>query len=149
MSSIGLEIRPQSACTIFRALLPSANYLLSDLVGCGSPLEIVLAVWHTFFQFDARQTTIIVCSGLPHQIQQVQILKKCVNDHYSPICSGQLYPTVWPTEDTSQYFCQGQRNPLNVDILHCIFSSSLRIPFDISLNRQMSFPKFSRFFINS
>ncbi len=47
-SRIGLhDIRPQSAST---ALLRSANYILmNDLVRCGSPLQIVMAVWHTFF----------------------------------------------------------------------------------------------------
>jgi hypothetical protein len=39
----GLEIRHQSAFTDFRALLPSAYYciLLSYLVGCDSPLQIL------------------------------------------------------------------------------------------------------------
>ncbi len=46
--------------------------LLSDLVGCGSPLQIVMAIWHTFLKFEARQTAIIVCSGLPHPIQQIK-----------------------------------------------------------------------------
>jgi hypothetical protein len=45
--SIGLEIRPQS--TIILPLGPSCplqTILLSDLVGCDSPLQIVVAVWH-------------------------------------------------------------------------------------------------------
>jgi hypothetical protein len=61
MSSIGLKI----SCL-----------LLSDLVGCDSPLQIVITVWHTFFKFEARQTAIIVSSGLSHPTQEVPILKE-------------------------------------------------------------------------
>jgi hypothetical protein len=50
-SSIGLEIRSQSAFTTFRTLLHTANYsiLLSDLVGCDNPLHIAMALWHIIF----------------------------------------------------------------------------------------------------
>ncbi len=48
-SSIGLDIRSQSAFFAFRALLPSANYS-ADLVECGSPLQIVMAGWRTFLK---------------------------------------------------------------------------------------------------
>ncbi len=37
---------------------PLQTILVSDLVGCGSPLQIVMAVWRTFFKFEARQTAI-------------------------------------------------------------------------------------------
>jgi hypothetical protein len=47
-SSTGLEIRPQSAFTAFRALLPSANNS-EGWSGCDSPLQVVMAVWRTFF----------------------------------------------------------------------------------------------------
>jgi hypothetical protein len=75
-----LEIRPQSASTAVRALLHFANYsiLTSDLVEYDNLLQIVLAVWRTFFKkFEVRQTalTCTVSSGLPHPIQQVQIKK--------------------------------------------------------------------------
>jgi len=50
--------------------------LLSDLVGCDSPLQIVMAVWHTFFKFEVCQTAITICSALSRLIEQVQILKK-------------------------------------------------------------------------
>jgi hypothetical protein len=45
-SSIGMEIRFQSAFTVFTVLLPSANYS-AEWSGY-SPLKIVMAVWHTF-----------------------------------------------------------------------------------------------------
>jgi hypothetical protein len=50
--------------------------LLSDLVGCDSPLQTVMAVWCPFVKFELRQTAIIVSSGLPHPTLQVQIFKK-------------------------------------------------------------------------
>jgi hypothetical protein len=47
--------------------------LLSDLVGCDSPLQIVMAIW----------CTIIVSRGLSHQTQKVQIqTKRAPNCHY-------------------------------------------------------------------
>jgi hypothetical protein len=55
---------------------PLQTILLSDLVGCDSPLQKDMAVWHTFLKFEAHRTTIIVSSGLPHPTQPVQILKK-------------------------------------------------------------------------
>jgi hypothetical protein len=59
------------------ALLPS------DLVGCDSPLQIVMAVWRTFLKFEACQTAIVtVSSGLSHPTQEVQIKKKAPNCHY-------------------------------------------------------------------
>ncbi len=53
---------------------PLQTILLSDLV-----------VWRTFFfKFEVRQTAIIVCSGLLHPTQQVQILKKSAeNVHFN------------------------------------------------------------------
>jgi hypothetical protein len=51
-------------------LLPSGHYcplqtiLLSDLVGCYSLLQIVMAVPCTFSKFEARQIAIIVSSRL-------------------------------------------------------------------------------------
>jgi hypothetical protein len=74
-SCIGLEIKPQIqiAFTSFLTLLPSANFLLSDLVGRDSPLQIVMAVW----------PTIIVSRGLSHLTQKIQIKTKSVpNCHY-------------------------------------------------------------------
>jgi hypothetical protein len=47
--------------------------LLSDLVGCDSPLQIVMAVWRT----------IIFSRGLSHPTQKVQIqTKRAPNFHY-------------------------------------------------------------------
>ncbi len=37
---------------------PLQTILLSDLVGCGSPLQIVMAVGALFLNFEARQTAI-------------------------------------------------------------------------------------------
>jgi hypothetical protein len=48
-SSIGIEIRPQSAFLPLGPSCPLQTILLSDLVGFDSPLQIVLAVWCTFF----------------------------------------------------------------------------------------------------
>jgi hypothetical protein len=51
--------------------------LLNDLVGCDSPLRIVMAIWRPFLKFEACQTAIIVCRGLPCLTQEVQTQKKC------------------------------------------------------------------------
>jgi hypothetical protein len=48
-SSIGLEIRLKVPFTAFKALLPMQTILLSDLVGCDSPQQIVMAVWRILF----------------------------------------------------------------------------------------------------
>ncbi len=90
--------------------------LLSDLVGCDSPLQKVMAFWCTFFKFEACQTAIIVCSWLLHQTQQVQILKK-VRQMAILICSRPLYLTGWASqsyENISRRFFHGQRNPLRI-----------------------------------
>jgi hypothetical protein len=50
-SSIGLSIRLLSAFSAFRALLPTENYSVSDLVRCSNPLHIVMAIWCIFFTF--------------------------------------------------------------------------------------------------
>ncbi len=54
-------------------LFPLQTILLSDLDGSDSPLKIVMAVWRTFLKFEARQTAIIVSSGLSHPSQEFQI----------------------------------------------------------------------------
>ncbi len=46
-SRIGLEIRPQSFFSAFRALLHSANYSVEWSGRCDSPLKIVMAFWRT------------------------------------------------------------------------------------------------------
>ncbi len=56
---------------------PLQTILLSDLVGCDSPLQIVMAIGCTFFKFEASQTAITICSRLSHPTHQVQILRKC------------------------------------------------------------------------
>jgi hypothetical protein len=50
-----------------------------------------MAVWRTFLSFKARQTAIIISSGLLHLTQEVQILKKC-----SPNCQYYLQRAVTP-----------------------------------------------------
>ncbi len=45
---------------------PLQTMLLSDLVGFDSPLQIEMAVWPPFLELEARQTAIIVSSGLSH-----------------------------------------------------------------------------------
>jgi hypothetical protein len=54
-------MRPKSAFSAFRTLMPSANYLLSDLVRCDSALQIVLAF----------RPSSIVSRGLSHPTQKV------------------------------------------------------------------------------
>jgi hypothetical protein len=66
MSSIGLEIRPQSAFPAFRALLPSANCSAEWSVLGVTALQIVMAFWHT----------IVVSRGLSHPTQKVWIQSK-------------------------------------------------------------------------
>ncbi len=52
---------------------PLQTILLSNLVGHDSPLQIIMAVWQTFFKFEARlnshyclrQTVITIYRGLP------------------------------------------------------------------------------------
>jgi hypothetical protein len=62
------------------SLMPSANYFGEhDMIGYDSPLKIVMAVWSTFFKFEACQTAIVVSSGLPRLTHQVQILKSVPN----------------------------------------------------------------------
>jgi hypothetical protein len=62
MSILPLE----SSCTI----------LMTDVVGCGSPLAESNGCLAQFLKFEAHKTTIKVCSRL-HPAQQVQIHKKC------------------------------------------------------------------------
>jgi hypothetical protein len=60
-SSIGLEIRPQSAFSAYRGPLPLQTILLRDLVGCDSPLQIVMVFCRT----------IIFSRGLSHPTQKI------------------------------------------------------------------------------
>jgi hypothetical protein len=53
---------------------PLKTILQSDLVGCDSPLQIAMAIWHPFLKFE---TDIILSRGLSHPTQEVQIKKKC------------------------------------------------------------------------
>ncbi len=73
-SSIGLEIRPQSAFSAFRVLLPSANYSAEWPGRVWQPsADIVITIW----------PTIIVSRGLSHLTQKVWIQTKRVpNCHY-------------------------------------------------------------------
>jgi hypothetical protein len=108
-SRIGLKVKPQSAFNAFRDLLPSATILLSDLVGCDSPLQILMAVWRTYFQFEVCQTSITICSGMSRPTQQIQIIKK-VRQTAICICRGLSQLTGWavlPSENISQCLCQG------------------------------------------
>ncbi len=57
--------------------------LMSDLVRSDSLLQIVMAVWRTFFlTFEVYQTANIAISGLSHSIKQIQIFFKAPNSHY-------------------------------------------------------------------
>jgi hypothetical protein len=77
-SSIGLEIRPQSVFTAFRALLPSVNYSAEGSSRVWQPAaDSNVRLAYFFFLLQACQTAIIVCSWLPRPIWQVQVLKNC------------------------------------------------------------------------
>jgi len=85
-SGFGQEIRPQSAFTAFRALLPSASlFCWVNWSDVAPPLQIVMAVAH-IFEFEVLQTNIIVCRGLPQRTKQVR--KTAIL-----IYSGQEHPT--------------------------------------------------------
>ncbi len=75
---------------------PLQTILLRDLVGCVSPLQIVIAVFHPFFKFGARQTANIVCRGLPHPTQQVPILKKV---HQTAMDISERFPSAEKTSE--------------------------------------------------
>ncbi len=70
-----------------RLSCPLQAILLGVLVGCCSPLQIVMAVWQDYFLFEMRQTASIICRGSLPPTQQVQILKK-VHQMAIIICSG-------------------------------------------------------------
>jgi hypothetical protein len=55
---------------------PLQAILLVDLFRCGSPLQIVMAVWQAFLKFEVHQTAIIVCNRLPQVAKQVKFFKK-------------------------------------------------------------------------
>jgi hypothetical protein len=80
---------------------PLKTILLSDLVGCDSPLQIVMAFWRT----------IIVSRGLSHPTQKVWIQTKRVpNCDYYSICRGLWQPNEWaalPSHNISGRFFQG------------------------------------------
>ncbi len=57
---------------------PLQTILLRDLVGSDSPLQIVMAVWHTVFKFEARQTAHIYSAAGCHAGLASSHLKKCV-----------------------------------------------------------------------
>ncbi len=86
---------------------PPQTVLLGYLVRCGSLLQIVMTILHTFLKFETCRTAIKVWSGLPHPTQQVKIQKSAPN--VITICSGLSHPTGW----TGPFF-QGQRGPLRI-----------------------------------
>jgi hypothetical protein len=57
---------------------PLQTVMLSDLVGYGSPLLKVMAVWRTFYSLEA----IIVCSGLLHLPSKFKFKKSAPNVHF-------------------------------------------------------------------
>jgi hypothetical protein len=67
---------------------------------CGSPLQIVMAVWCLFKILSAHKTAIIVCRRLPHPTQQVQNQKMCPTQ---PLLSA-----AQPSEDISRCFFKGR-----------------------------------------
>ncbi len=61
-----LPLRPYSALQ---------TILLSDLVGCDSPLQVVMDVG-PLFKFEVRQMAITICSGLS-RLTQFKFKEKC------------------------------------------------------------------------
>ncbi len=106
-----LEIRPESAFTA----LGSSYQLLSDLVGCNSPLQIEMAVWRLFFKSEASHGY--------YYLQQA-VMPNPANSNFKKmlqltiiICRGLLHLPGWavlPSENASQRLFQGPRNPLKI-----------------------------------
>jgi len=105
-------------------LLPSGRYcplqtiLLSDLVGCYSLLQIVMAVPCTFSKFEARQIAIIVSSGL-HSCPCKFKLKTSVKCTKLPLlsavgCHTRLDGQHCPLRTDQMVFFQRLRNPLKI-----------------------------------
>jgi hypothetical protein len=67
---------------------PLQTILKSDLFGCDSPLQIVMAPF-----LKVRQTAIIVSRGLSHPTQEVQ--KKKMHHTALSIYRGLSHPTGW------------------------------------------------------
>jgi hypothetical protein len=83
-SSIGLGIWPQSAFLPLGHSCPLQTTLLSDLVGCDSPLQIVMAVWRT----------IIVSRGLSHPTQKVCIQTKGCHYYLQRVVTSNLIGSI-------------------------------------------------------
>ncbi len=82
---------------------PLQTILLSDLIGCDSLLQIVMAVWRTFLKFEALQIDIT-------------------------ICSGQSHPTGWaalPSENISLRFFSRAEKP-SEGIARCLFLMNMK-----------------------
>jgi hypothetical protein len=107
--SLGLVLAWKSALKVpllpLRRYCPLQTILLSDLVGCDSPLQIVMATWRT----------IIVSRGLSHPTQKVQIQTKRAPTAIT-ICRRLSHPTGRATlpSDNIRGFFQGCRNPLMI-----------------------------------
>jgi hypothetical protein len=85
--------------------------LLSDLVGCDTPLQIIMVFGALFFKFEASQTATIVSSGRPHPTQHVKIQNK-VRQTAITIFSGQAHPTGWaalPSEKNHTVFSRAEK----------------------------------------
>ncbi len=83
-SSIGLEIRPQSAFSAFRALLPSANYCAEWFGG----------VWQPSADSNGLLGHITVSRWLSHPTLKVRIQTKRSQTAIT-ICRGLSHPTGW------------------------------------------------------
>ncbi len=100
---------------------PLQTILLRDPVGCDSSLQIVMAGCRTFLN-KARQTAIIISSGLSHLTQEVQILIN-VRQTASTICSGLSHQIGWaalPSENISQRLFVKNKKGLKFYIFLCL-----------------------------
>jgi hypothetical protein len=102
---MGLEIRPQCAFTAFRALLPSVTtILLSDLVGCDSPLQIVMAGWRTFSHLKLAKRPFLSAEGCPPNLTSSNFKKSAPNGHYYLHCPLSTSHGVFSRAEKPVYF---------------------------------------------
>ncbi len=58
-------------------MCPLQTIMLSALVGCDSPLQIVMAVWHIFLQMKCAKQLLLSAAGSHAWPSKLKILKKC------------------------------------------------------------------------
>ncbi len=129
VSSIGLEIRPQSAFTAFWALLPSANYANYSAEWSGRVWQPAAYsnghLAHIFFNLKRAKQPLLSAAGCHTQPSQFKFLKKC--DKLPSITSfsklsHQTGGAALPSENISWCFSQGL---WGYTVNSCLFFSGL------------------------